>query len=178
MARRRQNYPQNFAEAASRIARGSKLKVDHNTYLVDAQGSIELTLHGHPIVRFFPDGRIQARHAGYPTRTTVSRLVGAGLHANIKQGVLYVHIRGGADSIALEYDWRTVRDADARVDRAISGAIKPRLEYLRGELRAERISYAEIHELQSLAPYIDKDDVELLEAAGVPEHKDEDKDND
>jgi hypothetical protein len=47
--------------------------------------------------------------------------------------------------------------------------IKQRLEYLRGELRAERISYDELHELQSLAPFIDPGDVELLEAAGVPE---------
>ena len=44
-----------------------------------------------------------------------------------------------------------------------------RLEYLRGELRAARISYEELCELQSLAPYIDASDVELLEAAGVPE---------
>lgn len=43
------------------------------------------------------------------------------------------------------------------------------LEYLRGELRAERISYGELHELQSLAQHIDAGDVELLEAAGVPE---------
>lgn len=44
-----------------------------------------------------------------------------------------------------------------------------RLEYLRAELRAERISYAELAELQSLAEYIPAHDVELLEAAGVPE---------
>jgi hypothetical protein len=44
-----------------------------------------------------------------------------------------------------------------------------RLEYLRGELRAERISYGEIAELQSLVPFISPDDLELLEAAGVPE---------
>lgn len=49
-------------------------------------------------------------------------------------------------------------------------AIKERLEYLRGELRAERISYGELAELQSLAAHIDPSDVELLEAAGVPEH--------
>jgi hypothetical protein len=47
------------------------------------------------------------------------------------------------------------------------------LEYLRTELRAERISYGEIVELQSLVEYIDANDVELLEAAGVPEHDDE-----
>lgn len=44
-----------------------------------------------------------------------------------------------------------------------------RLEYLRGELRAERISYGELDELQSLVPHIDPGDTELLEAAGVPE---------
>ena len=44
-----------------------------------------------------------------------------------------------------------------------------RLEYLRAELRAERISWSELAELQSLAEYIDPTDVELLEAAGVPE---------
>lgn len=44
-----------------------------------------------------------------------------------------------------------------------------RLEYLRAELRAERISYAELAELQDLAEHIPADDLELLEAAGVPE---------
>jgi hypothetical protein len=48
--------------------------------------------------------------------------------------------------------------------------ISARLEYLRGELRAERISYGELSELQSLVPHIAPGDVELLEAAGVPEH--------
>ena len=43
---------------------------------------------------------------------------------------------------------------------------KERLEYFRQEIRAERISYGELAELQSLAQYIDKDDVELLEPAG------------
>jgi preprotein translocase subunit SecA len=48
--------------------------------------------------------------------------------------------------------------------------IKKRLEYLRGELRKECISYDELFELQSLIIYIDRSDVELLEAAGVPEN--------
>jgi hypothetical protein len=47
--------------------------------------------------------------------------------------------------------------------------IKKRLEYLRKEIRKERISYGEIAELQSLSQYIDKGDIELLEWAGVPE---------
>jgi hypothetical protein len=46
---------------------------------------------------------------------------------------------------------------------------KQRLEELRAEIQAERISTGELCELQSLAPYIDKGDVELLEWAGVPE---------
>lgn len=53
-------------------------------------------------------------------------------------------------------------------------AIKERLEYLRGELRAERISWGELHELQGLAEHIEPGDVELLEAAGVPEHPEDD----
>lgn len=50
---------------------------------------------------------------------------------------------------------------------------KSRLEYLRGELRGERISYGELAELQGLAEYIEPGDVELLEWAGVPEHKED-----
>jgi len=46
--------------------------------------------------------------------------------------------------------------------------MEQRLEYLRSELRAERISYEEIFELQCLADqgHIDPGDVELLDAAG------------
>lgn len=47
--------------------------------------------------------------------------------------------------------------------------IKQRLEYLRGEIKAERISYGEIAELQSLSKHIDKGDVLLLEWAGIKE---------
>lgn len=45
--------------------------------------------------------------------------------------------------------------------RIAVGVAKARLEYLRGELRAERISLDEILELQSLAPHIEPGDVEL-----------------
>ena len=47
--------------------------------------------------------------------------------------------------------------------------IKNRLEYLREQIKAENISYGEIAELQGLAKYIEKGDVELLEWAGVKE---------
>jgi hypothetical protein len=58
---------------------------------------------------------------------------------------------------------KAIRDSDPRV----------RLECLRGELRAERISYGELVELESLTKFIESGDVELLEAAGVPETADE-----
>lgn len=53
--------------------------------------------------------------------------------------------------------------------------IRERLEYLRGELRAERISWGELIELQDLAEHIESGDVELLEAAGVPEFDPQDE---
>jgi len=49
-------------------------------------------------------------------------------------------------------------------------AIKKRLEYLRGEIEAERISYGEIAELESLVDHIEPGDLLLLEWAGVPEN--------
>ena len=53
--------------------------------------------------------------------------------------------------------------------KAKAKAIAERLEYLRGEIRQERISYGELAELQSLRAHIPATDTELLEAAGVPE---------
>lgn len=46
-----------------------------------------------------------------------------------------------------------------------------RLEYIRREIRAERVSYGELAELVTLIPFIEEGDNELLEAAGVPEGK-------
>ena len=47
--------------------------------------------------------------------------------------------------------------------------IKTRLEELRQAIQNENISYGEIAELQSLAEHIDKDDLLLLQWAGVEE---------
>ena len=49
--------------------------------------------------------------------------------------------------------------------------IKNRLEYLRGEIQAERISTGEILELESMSEHIKNDDVELLQWAGMEEYK-------
>ncbi len=51
--------------------------------------------------------------------------------------------------------------------------IRERLEYLRGEINAERSSYGELAELADLAQYIDPFDVQLLQWAGVPEFEEE-----
>jgi hypothetical protein len=48
-------------------------------------------------------------------------------------------------------------------------AAKIRLEYLRSQIEAECISYGEISELQGLAEYIEPDDMQLREWAGIPE---------
>jgi hypothetical protein len=49
--------------------------------------------------------------------------------------------------------------------------IEHRLDYLRGEIEAERISMGELAELQDLASFIDPGDTTLLEWAGVPENQ-------
>lgn len=46
---------------------------------------------------------------------------------------------------------------------------KRRIAYIRGELENERASLGELAELSNLASYIDPSDVQMLEAAGVPE---------
>jgi hypothetical protein len=61
--------------------------------------------------------------------------------------------------------WLGCEDAYFRPDP------RQRLEYLRQEIRAERISYSELAELADLAPFIDERDVELLQWAGVPEEE-------
>jgi len=48
--------------------------------------------------------------------------------------------------------------------------VQVRLNYLRHEIEAERISYGEIAELQGLADHIPEGDVLLREWAGIPEN--------
>lgn len=44
-----------------------------------------------------------------------------------------------------------------------------RLEQIRAAIRADNVSYGELADLQGLVDHIAPDDIELLEAAGVPE---------
>lgn len=66
---------------------------------------------------------------------------------------------------------RSVLYADSPADWLCFGCRqrRARLEYLRGQLRAECISWGELAELQGLAPFIPADDLELRQAAGIEE---------
>ena len=66
------------------------------------------------------------------------------------------------------------RDEAAAAELTMIQTAKVRLEHLSGEIEAERISYEEIAELQSLTYYIEPGDVQLLEWAGVPEYPEDD----
>ncbi len=68
-----------------------------------------------------------------------------------------------------EYVWRPRTPDHGTCD--VPDEIAARLEYLRGEIRAERISYEEIAELQELGPRIPAEDVELREWAAMPEEQ-------
>ena len=79
--------------------------------------------------------------------------------------VWFGHECGLSDDSDEGYQW--VSDED----------VKAKLEYLRGELRAERISMGDLIDLQGMADLIEEGDVELLEAAGVPEFPDDDNED-
>ena len=53
--------------------------------------------------------------------------------------------------------------------------VKKRLEAIRKSIQNENVSYGELAELQNLSQYIDPSDVELREAAGMPEFDDDDE---
>lgn len=74
------------------------------------------------------------------------------------------------ESGKIEASKKKARKRRAEQVMYIPNKIKERLEYLRGEIEAERISYGEIIELQSLSDYIDPSDVVLREWAGLPEN--------
>jgi len=75
-------------------------------------------------------------------------------------------ISEGDDNGCFVQAWMWVSFHDTSLDKESPAA---RLEYLRGEILAERISYGELAELQDLAAHIQPDDVLLLQWAGVPE---------
>jgi len=62
-----------------------------------------------------------------------------------------------------------MRTEQRNAQRRATYHAKKRLEQIRQSLRDENTSWGELAELQALARYIRRDDVELLEPAGVPE---------
>lgn len=75
----------------------------------------------------------------------------------------------GQDLLIGEYrvEWDEDESDYENVKRSVD--IMHKLDALRASLRDENISYGELHELQNMVQHIAPDDVELLEAAGVPE---------
>ena len=99
--------------------------------------------------------------------------IGAGETGNVPNG-FFMTVDGPSDDPETDFG-----DLPKRVQRDVlreiaSADIAERLEYLRGEIRAERINWGEIAELQGLAPHIDRSDVELLQWAGEPEYDEDD----
>ncbi len=101
-------------------------------------------------------------------------IISDGAHIDVsktERGAKLYATKHGYNQISIRYNlgYNAERIAQKINGRWISQRIIDRLEYLRGEILQERISYAEIAELRSLARYIDKSDVELRQAAGLPE---------
>ena len=177
--------PKNYHEAIEALAGKSTVRLGNNTHLAainervysdgriaEERVTIAVILHNTSIVKFYEDGRVTLHTDGYRTVTT-KECINHFIKGRVYQKDhtwFYVINRG-----ELGVDWANpipfVEGLNIGAQEAcdIQDNPKGRLEYLRGELRAERIGYGELHELQSLAKYIDPSDVELLEAAGIPE---------
>ena len=161
--------PITFAECETLCSSGKEsskggkfFKLGNNTYVQPstvAEGAYGVKLHATEILTIYPDGQYRMTTGGHHSNTTCDRLNRLSpVRCRIKDGVIVAGhlgpifrplvIRRGAEG------WEEI------------GA---RLEYLRGEIQAERISYAEIADLQSLAAYIEPGDVELLQWAAVEE---------
>src|SRR5688572_22092470 len=110
-----------------------------------------------------PDGESRPRRRGHrmtdPTmRRAHHRLHGRPMTDNTDAGLIgRAYVKRVAE---LEAEGMTTSDAQAAADAELLEAerIAARLEEIRAEIRAERISYGEIAELQSLAEYITSGD--------------------
>lgn len=60
---------------------------------------------------------------------------------------------------------------DSTAGETCNGLVQDTLEFLRGEIEQECISYGGIATLQNLREYIEPSDTVLLEWAGVPEEE-------
>lgn len=92
---------------------------------------------------------------------------------NIKTRQLLL-ILNQLDSLCIEI-WDNQAKEYLDIDTMLNEAREARLEELRYALEDESMSYGELIELQGLIPYIEPGDVQLLEAAGVPEFPEEEE---
>jgi len=113
-----------------------------------------------------PTGRIPSNCQEWVERGTI---------CDAKAAIFYVFTDDEILKCADSTDIYNLMDIDhvSRLEIETTAEIKERLEYLRHEILAERISYGEIAELQFLADHIEPDDVLLLQWAGVDENKEE-----
>lgn len=102
----------------------------------------------------------------------------SGPFASVREGEAYSLPKGDGYMVTLEYGDKVrvtcpVERTDENYreqDKAFNDALnKHRLEYLRRQIEAERISYYELSELEGLKDYIDPSDTLLREWAGIPE---------
>lgn len=84
--------------------------------------------------------------------------------------VITIQINQDSQSTTIQLSLFGAKVKDTKLN-SMDKHIQARLDYLRKEIVAERISYGEIVELQSLADHIPPDDTLLLEWAGVEENR-------
>lgn len=126
----------------------------YTTFRIDGE-DVVARLFRTDIVRWHTDGTVTLNSGGYRTATTKEAMCS---------------LIGQCSVFSEKKVWKVIDPGKGVVDFHDGIRIPvDRLEYLRGEIRAERISMSEIAELQGLANRIDPSDVELLEWAGVPE---------
>lgn len=134
--------------------------IDGNTTTETARNILQGIEDGDPQVMDMQPAPLSGEWADNPVVDEVLALVGMD------------YDNDAADDMLAIYETAFGTAYWAEVQRAAHGIVTARLEYLRAEIQAERISYGEIVELQYLAAHIGADDVELREWAGIPEHSD------
>ena len=108
----------------------------------------------------------------------------SGPFASVREGEAYSLPKGDGYMVTLEYGDKVrvecpverTNESYMEQDKAFNDALnKHRLEYLRGRIEAESISYYEISELEGLVEYIEPGDTLLLQWANVPEFPEEEE---
>ncbi len=145
----------------------------------EARGEVE-RLHARAWRNFTAELHEQAREAAdvaaMDAERTLSRAgASGGAAAGLTGEVHGPDVQDALAEIGVQLESPEQYAAVARSLSRGEASVANRLEYLRGELRAERLSYGDLAELQALGQEgrIPADDLELREAAGLPEQEPE-----